>query len=388
MRRRMIGTSVLGALAALVAIAAGSADASSSANVPCSAGATGLVAAVSALNAVGGGSINLEGGCTYSLTPNNVDQGPNGLPVVASAISINGNGATISGARKVRVLDVNGGSGGRLTVNNLTITGGNSPGPGGGLFNNEGTVTLNRVLVTGNTSGAGGGGIASGTLGNGPIGVLTLNNSAVTWNSVAGAMAGGGGGILNHAGMLTLNSSAVDHNTSAGGGGGIASGPGNGNAGGSASLVTLNKSEVNWNVSNGGPMAGGGGIANGSTLVSNNSQVIGNSAPGAVGAGIINHANATLNKTVVAGNVAGDDGLGNSGLGGGIANAAFPIPGAPSPNLVINNSQVTANTASGEGGGIANVGFEVPAGTVTINHTQINANNPDNCFPTIAGCTG
>ena len=61
---------------------------------------------------------------------------------------------------------------------------------------------------------------------------------------------------------------------------------------------------------------------------------------------------------------------------------------------MINNSTVTDNSASsdGVGGGIVNLTFGGPGslGTVTINHTQVNLNNQDNCFPTgsIAGCIG
>ena len=398
MQQRLAGRwAVLAAGLACIAVAAlgtSAAGASVSINVPCSGtggGAAGLIAAVNAANTGGGGSINLAGGCTYHLTTrNNTADGGNGLPVVTSAITVNGNGASIAGNNtNFRIFDVAGGEGGSLTLNALTVTGGKTPGPGGGIFNLEGTLTLNHSVVTGNTAGGGGGGITTGTANTGPIGVATLNNSQVTWNTVVSTEGGGGGGILNHAGTLTVNSSEISHNT-APGGGGIAGGPGNGNTGGS-SLVTLNKSIVSDNTATGGPFGGGGGIANGGTLVSNNSEVTGNTAAGGVGAGILNHADATLNKTVVSGNSAPNDGIGDDGLGGGIANANFGfVPGAPSPTLLVNNSQITDNSASGGGGGIANIGIEAPPGTVTLHHTDVSANDPDNCFPgdSIAGCTG
>ena len=57
----------------------------------------------------------------------------------------------------------------------------------------------------------------------------------------------------------------------------------------------------------------------------------------------------------------------------------------------MNNSQVTGNavSADGLGGGIANPDFLGP-GFVTLHHTNVSANTPDNCFPTgtIAGCSG
>jgi hypothetical protein len=64
------------------------------------------------------------------------------------------------------------------------------------------------------------------------------------------------------------------------------------------------------------------------------------------GGGILNHANATLNKTVVSGNTALDDSSGDMGLGGGIANLNFGVPGAPAPTLLINNSTITNNSVS------------------------------------------
>src|SRR5215467_8810739 len=183
MRRKGLLAGVFVALAGGVLLFGSAAGAASSVNVPC-AGGGALAAAVASANGSGGGTINLAGGCTYTLSVNNMDMGPNGLPVIASAITINGNGSTISGNNHVRVLDIHGADGGQITLNNVTITGGSSPGPGGGIFNNEGTATLNRTLVTHNTSGAGGGGIVTGTIGSGPVGVMTLNNSEVSWNTV------------------------------------------------------------------------------------------------------------------------------------------------------------------------------------------------------------
>jgi hypothetical protein len=58
---------------------------------------------------------------------------------------------------------------------------------------------------------------------------------------------------------------------------------------------------------------------------------------------------------------------------------------------VLNNSQVTGNSAA-SGGGIVNISFDltVSAGTVTLNHSDVSANTPDNCEPpgSISGCTG
>ncbi len=66
-------------------------------------GATGdvasLVAAIESANANGAGAdvVALGSGCTYTLTtPHNNWYGPNGLPPIASDVTIAGNGATIT----------------------------------------------------------------------------------------------------------------------------------------------------------------------------------------------------------------------------------------------------------------------------------------------------
>lgn len=146
-------------------------------SVSCSPGA--LIAAIAAANTAGGGTINLTPGCTYSLT--SADNGENGLPVVSTRISVNGNGATIDGTKTVRVLEVDG-PGGNLSLQNLIITGGSADN-GGGIENVGGTVTLNHTQVTGNTATAAGGGIASATFDPSSVAKLTLNNSAVDGNS-------------------------------------------------------------------------------------------------------------------------------------------------------------------------------------------------------------
>ena len=266
--------------------------------MPCKASA--LIAAIGAANSGGGARINLAPGCTYRLTAaNNTDPmlGATGLPVITSRITLNGFHTTIAGNNSTfRILLVT--APGNLTLNGLTITGGNTAAPGGGIFNVEGTLTLSHSTVTGNASAGGmmaaGGGIASGTFGTGPLGTTTLNFSKVTGNTTSGSA----GGILNHGGTLILNFSQVNGNTAAGGGGGIASGTG-GNGGPGASKLFVNFSQVTGNTANGGPMAGAGGIANGGTAAIKGSVVAGNTAPGAAGGGILNHGVMTITGSQV-----------------------------------------------------------------------------------------
>ena len=79
------------------------------------------------------------GGSTYVLTaPDNDWYGPNGLPAIASNVTINGNGAIIeaTGASHCRIFYVSGGfdtlPAGSLALNNLTLEGGLAVGGAGG----------------------------------------------------------------------------------------------------------------------------------------------------------------------------------------------------------------------------------------------------------------
>ena len=200
-----------GAALLLAGFLAAPAQAASGASVPCSSAA--LIAAITAANTAGGGTINLASGCHYQLT--SAVSGEDGLPPIGTAIGVNGNGATIDGTGSVRVLEVD--SPGNLSLQNVTITGGSAD-IGGGIANLGGTVTLNHSQVTGNTAALAGGGIASATFDPSSVAKLTLNNSAVTGNSQTDPPPNtlGGGGIVNVLGTVILNSSQVNSNSAQG----------------------------------------------------------------------------------------------------------------------------------------------------------------------------
>src|SRR5215472_10798457 len=340
-KKSVLGAAVvLGALVAFAGLPAGVARAGTGITVPCSGpggGAAGLVAAVNAANAAGGGAITLAPECTYTLTAvgSSGPLGPNGLPRVTTRITIAGANATItrSSSQQFRILEVDG-PGGNLAASALTITGGNATQPGGGVFNNAGTLTLNSSVVTGNTT----------------------SEDA--------------GGILNKAGTAVLNASRVDHNTSASGGG-IASGPGNPvSPEVTGSSLTLNGSRVDHNkAAEGGPEAAAGGIVNGGTAVLRGSSVDHNSAAGGAGAGIFNHGTMTITGSQITGNTAPTDSAGNPGMAGGIANVFFGYPG--SGVLTMNGSTVSGNFASGFGGGVGNA----PDSTATITGSSVSGNS-------------
>src|ERR1700759_1532280 len=147
----------IGAATACMAVVAlfsvAGASASTTINVPCS-GQSALVAAINATNTAGGGTINLARGCEYDLR--SVDNsGENGLPVITTAIKINGRDATIDGTNSVRVFEVDGPTG-SLSANELTITRGSAD-VGGGIANFGGTVWLDKTHVIGNSAMVAGG---------------------------------------------------------------------------------------------------------------------------------------------------------------------------------------------------------------------------------------
>lgn len=350
--------------------AAPAAQAGTGTTVPCDS--VKLIAAITAANTAGGGTISLGQGCHYALRSAN--NGGNGLPVIKTRITVNGNRATIDGTGKVRVLEVDG-PGGNLSLQDVTITGGSADN-GGGIDNAGGTVTLNHSRVTGNTATQAGGGIASATNPS-SVAKLTLNNSEVTGNSQTldpQGGGGGGGGIVNILGTVTLNRSEVNGNTAMGlAGGGIASGdyvdmpPSN-----PSSLLTLNGSQVNGNTA---PNAGGGGI-----------QIL-------LGTAILNSSQVDGNTSLNGGGIASGNGnggvppgtsqliLNKSEVDGNTAIAPVPVPGpmsgppvaaggiANGGNAVLSHSEVDHNTAKfTSGAGIVN------HGTMTLNKSEVNSN--------------
>ncbi|MFN8490264.1 MAG: hypothetical protein U0350_21935 [Caldilineaceae bacterium] len=160
--------------------------------MPVACDAAALIAAINTANASPEpDTLNLTAGCTYTFTQvDNWWYGPNALPAIASAITIEGNGAILkipqvdaTGApiRRLRFFYVgadplaNGTFGfntpgaGHLTLHNLTLTGGHQKGGdggdnhgsgagmGGAIFN-QGYLTLTAVTLINNRAAGGNGG--------------------------------------------------------------------------------------------------------------------------------------------------------------------------------------------------------------------------------------
>jgi hypothetical protein len=147
----------------------------------------------------------LDRSCVYALQGILI-----AYPDDGSAITIEGNGATVSGQSQRTALLVNPGV--TLFVNDLTITDGKAgptaSGEGGAIYN-SGALTLSRSTVS-NSQAFHGGGIYSV-----PGASLTLVQSTVSGNTAGNH----GGGIHNKEGRLTLIDSTVSGNTALGQGG-------------------------------------------------------------------------------------------------------------------------------------------------------------------------
>ena len=105
-----------------------------------------------------------------------------GQLVIDSNVRIEGNGATIDAGQANRVLYA--AKGVFASINGLIISGGQTEGPGGGIYN-AGTLTLHNLTLSNNNAGQGGGIWNHGT--------LTLTASTISDNTASGS----GGGICN-----------------------------------------------------------------------------------------------------------------------------------------------------------------------------------------------
>jgi len=259
------------------------------------------------------------------LTPYGTDSA---LPDMTSPITIMGNRSIIqrdSGAAdNFRILFVDSGN---LTLNNVTISGGNITANGGGILNHFGTVRLNNSIVSGNSARNGGGIL------NHFGGTVTLNHSILSDNSATYDFSGFsnvGGGIANYDGTVTLNHSTISNN-----------------------LAYY-----------------GGGLHNEDMMVVRNSTISGNSTP-VFGGGIRNDGTLTIHNSTLSGNSA-------AGNGGGIYSSGI---------VTLNNSTVSGNSAEESGGGIFNdlgtlnlhrsliSGNLAGTGAEIANFSIINANN-------------
>ncbi|WP_018909125.1 hypothetical protein [Salinispora arenicola] len=367
--------------------------------VPCSADA--LIAAITLGNARGGAVLDLASKCTYLLTAD-IDDGA-GLPEITAPITLNGGTHTsitrAAAAPLFRILTVE--AGGNLTLNHLTITGGQTTDNGGGiLVNTGGTLATKHSTIIRNIAGGSGGGILS-------LGNTSIDSSTISYNSAIID----GGGINSQRQIYLTNSLIVNNQTSINSGGGAAivgsaaiaktaiTGNGAGNAGGGlvifAAAATITDSRIVDNVS----ANNGGGISvpDGAQLTLRRVAVADNRAGGTGGGLFVN-----LNNQVVAEdarferNTATGDGGGISNLSDTVvrrsklsdnqADEGAGVFNGATATLTLYSTKVVKNTAVTDGGGI----FNEAGGTVELNTatgTVVVKNRPNNCV-NVPGCPG
>ena len=279
-----------------------------------------LRAAIQEANAhAGNDTIVLQAGATYVLTRVGAadDTALNGDLDINHSVTITGSGAAstiIDGngsVTKERVFQI--AAAATVSISGVTIRNGNSSTLGGGILN-DGTLTLSDSSVTGNVvAGAndwGGGIYNSGTM-------------SIVRSDISGNMTGNhnayGGGIMNQ-GEMTITDSTISGNATYGG-----SSPFSPGFGGGIFTTTLHVGDElriqNSTISGNSAAVGGGIHKTGAPLIAINSTISGNFSAGD-GGGIYASAGTTsLFNVTITQNTANSDEVG-VGIGGGITSAA------------------------------------------------------------------
>jgi predicted outer membrane repeat protein len=328
-------------------------------------------------------TIILGDACLYSLTAfdnlydtqglESGEDGANGLPVISTPITIEGNdsrivrAATTPGTPEFRIFFVT--AGGDLTLNDTSVEFGvvqsaNRENYGGGIYIRHGSVTLNRSHVMNNTAGELGGGIYV------HMGILTSNNTSISFNqassggaiaSFMGTVALDGysvladntadvdGGAIANGGTLTIQGSRFDNNEASLTGGAITC-PGSGSG-----LGDLNLDDVLFNSN----VAGSGGalfLGEGCPFYITDSHFTLNQATSGSGGAIRNQASGSISAASRIDNNSADI------KGGGIFNNL-------TGDIQIYDSILRDNTAvNGSGGALANFG------RMTVRDSTIDSN--------------
>jgi predicted outer membrane repeat protein len=268
---------------------------------------------------------------TYALTTAN--NGANAYPVIQVAVAINGNGATLS--RTVgnvppffRFFEV--GNGG-LTIDQLTLTGGNVPaGDGGAILIHSGPLTVSGATFSDNRASGGDG----GAIYHSSIEAASISGTTFTNNTVS---PGGDGGAIydSSTGGMTLANTTFSGNSANGGDGGAVYDSSTGG-------LTITNGTFSGNTATGGDGgaiydSSSGGLAFDHGTVTNNSV-----SPGGDGGGIYDSSSGGLRITnvVFTGNTA------TGGDGGAVYDTSSVGTGPVSNNCIV------GNTATISGGGI------------------------------------
>lgn len=293
-------------------------------------GAGSLRAAVDAANAADDADVIVLGaGLEYVIS----DCAAGELTSSAGPLTIVGNGSTIrQTCADQRVLRNT--SEGLLTVDHVTLTGGDGPTDGGAILSTAGPVAIVGSTIAGNQAAGDGGGVfVDGAS-------LTIDGSAIRDNQAFDY--GGGVGID---GELRMTASVVEGNAVTGAsayGGGVYVLSGDTTARISGSFVRDNHADA------AGSLGGGIYVDTGSLAV--DTTTVADNTAAADGGGIYAYYDTTLTRSTVSGNTAG-------GRGGGVFSY--------DPDLVVRDSTITANGAAA-GSGVFAEGFDLTTSYVTI----------------------
>jgi hypothetical protein len=145
--------------------------------------------------------------------------GTNSKQITVTGVS----GATLAGISGRRVLSVTGGA--NLVFENITVTGGDTTGNGGGVYvAGNSKVKFTESNIRGNRAASGGGVFIEDTLN--ADSEFTLAGGSISGNTATGnatapaSLAGGGGVYVKGNGLFWLASGTVNNNTASGGSGG------------------------------------------------------------------------------------------------------------------------------------------------------------------------
>ena len=307
----------------------------------------------------GADTIVLEAGATYVLTEvDNDTAGPNGLPVIASEIQIDGNGARIERSREApafRLLYI--GPSGILEMRGLALANGltgndaetGTSFDGGGIYNAGGTVVMEDIR--------GFSGNATGDVSQGPPGSFSRSS-------------GRGGGIYN-SGNLTVRKSLIDENRTGNGDPPFADYLAPGPAGGGGAIYNVGSMTLDSSVLSAKRTGSGGGLGSGT--------VFGFGQSGGSGGGIYNAGSMTVRNSRISSNQAGNGGVedygGAGGGGGGIFNSQDAALNLLDSSVDGNRAGAGGNAGftggrGGHGGGVHNAG-----GTVVLIRTTVSGNS-------------
>jgi CSLREA domain-containing protein len=315
-------------------------------------------------------TVELSTGATYLLNvvDNSTGFGPNGLPVINTEVTINGNGAVIArntteGIPYFRLLQID--PNGSLALDDVTLTGGSNFASSpdywyGGAILNRGETTINNSTIDHNYANQAGG------IGN-LSGQLNVTDSTFTFNNGA-VLSDGNNAIAHISNCFFANNSyswagAVDNRRTA----------------------TITNSIFE---SNEASSSDGGAISNSGDLTIENSTFTANHAYRYAGAIVTSGGTLRITNSTFKGNYSINMSGGAFFMWGGsawIANSTFwgnsGISGGGlkiyDGTLNLTNSTISGNNGNW-GGGIERYG-----GTANITNTILSNNNGGNCYGTV-----